>query len=218
MFDECNGQRHFLAGPAGRLEVLCEAPEDPVAPPCVVIVCHPHTLHGGTLDNKVVYSVARAARHSGAWSVRFNFRGAGASEGEYDDGRGEREDLSAVVSWVRAALPAARIALAGFSFGSYVAYRHALEADACCLLTIAPPVNLYPFERLPAPRVPWLLIQGDQDEIVPPAAVLDWAHRQDDVQLRVLAGSGHFFHGRLGEIQDLAIDFLGHHCRSAAGR
>ncbi|HED16309.1 MAG TPA: alpha/beta hydrolase [Gammaproteobacteria bacterium] len=197
---DCNGQPVLIDGPAGKLELLCEGNETAER---VMIICHPHTLHGGTMQNKVVHTLARAVAGAGAIAVRFNFRGAGNSEGSYDEGCGELADLIAVRHWVKQQWPVMQMGVAGFSFGSYVAWQAVAELDAICLITVAPPVSMYPFERLPTPRIPWLLVQGEQDEVISATEVLDWARLHPGVEISSLADCSHFFHRRLRELSDV---------------
>ena len=197
-----------IEGPAGGLEALVEEPEGGDGSRFGV-VCHPHPLHGGTLDNKVVYTLSRAFHDMGVATLRFNFRGVGASEGAFANGVGETDDALAAVSWARARWARAQPWLAGFSFGGAVAIRAAVGAGARCLVTVAPAVG-----RLDAygsmPTCPWLLIQGDEDEVIDAGAVLDWASRQaTPPALKILKGAGHFFHGRLPELRATVREFAG---------
>ncbi len=191
-----------LPGPAGALEAIVEAAEG--APrPVVAIVCHPLPTEGGTMHNKVVTMAARALRESGAATVRFNFRGVGASAGEFDQGEGECEDLRAVAAWVRAARPDAQLWLAGFSFGAYVSLRMADELQPRLLLSIAPPAGRWDFDRIAPPSgYPWIVIQGESDEIVDPQAVYAWIEslRQPPELVR-MPETGHFFHRRLIDLR-----------------
>jgi uncharacterized protein len=191
-----------IAGPAGPLEALCEVPDGFTGRDCAV-VCHPHPLYGGTLQNKVVHSTARALQERGFATVRFNFRGVGASAGVFDDGRGETEDALAVCDYALARWPGARLTLAGFSFGAFVAYQAAGRRPAILLYTIAPPVGRFNFAEHPAPRVRWVVIQGDRDELVDHARVLAWARSATPPPIVVsVAGAEHCFHGRLGELKE----------------
>jgi uncharacterized protein len=210
-----------IAGPAGALETVLEEPPGDEGFSFGVI-CHPHPLHGGTLANKVVFTLARALHELGVPTLRFNFRGVGASEGKFAGGTGERDDALAVVAWGKRRWPAAAPWMLGFSFGAVVALGSAERAGARLLVTVAPPIaratTAPPIERAPgiermarqsvAPRCPWLIVQGDADEIVDAAAVLDWASRQTPAPVvRVLEGAGHFFHGRLTELRETLVGF-----------
>jgi len=206
-----------LAGPAGELELLVETPADgaAAAPPAFGVVCHPHPLYGGTLDNKVVWTLARACVELGAPALRFNFRGVGASAGGYDAGGGETADALAVIAYGRERFPHAPLWLAGFSFGAAVALRAALAAHPALLVTVAPGITTIDVSGAAAPDCPWLIVQGDADDVVSPAAVRAWAGKlSPPPELRILAGAGHFFHGRISELRDTVLEFL----RRSAGR
>jgi alpha/beta superfamily hydrolase len=192
-----------LAGPAGALEAAVDLPEDDVAPlPLVAIVCHPLPTEGGTMHNKVVTMTARALRELGATTVRFNFRGTGQSAGAFDEGRGETDDLRAVADWVRAGRPDAALWLAGFSFGAYVALRAAAELAPDVLITIAPPVGRWDFADLVLPTMPWLVIQGETDEIVDPDAVYHWLEKSKaQAELVRMPDTSHFFHRKLIDLR-----------------
>ena len=193
-----------LAGPAGAIEAIVEGPE-PDAPrrPLVAVICHPLPTEGGTMHNKVVTMTARALHQSGASTVRFNFRGVGASDGSFDDGNGEADDLRAVVDWVRRQRPDAKVWLAGFSFGSYVAYKVASELKPGMLVMIAPPAGRgYDFDAITPFDGPWLVVQGDADEVVDPQKVYAWI---DDLaqppELVRIPDTSHFFHRRLMDLR-----------------
>jgi alpha/beta superfamily hydrolase len=197
-------QTLLLDGPAGALEVAVDLPEAGDARPLVAVVCHPLPTEGGTMHNKVVTMVARALRELGATTVRFNFRGTGESEGSFDHGVGERQDLAAVVAWVRAAHPQAALWLAGFSFGSFVSLSAAdgLQPDA--LISIAPPVagRGWDFSDIQIPEVPWLVVQGDADEIVDAQAVYHWIEGLErKPQLVRMVDTSHFFHRKLIDLR-----------------
>jgi alpha/beta superfamily hydrolase len=201
-------ERLAIAGPAGVLEAIVHEAEG-AAQPLYGIVCHPHPLYGGTMDNKVVYTVARALQTSGVATLRFNFRGVGASEGSYDEGAGETQDAAAVADFGAARWPNRRLVLAGFSFGAFVALRLALARDTSRLIIVAPPVGRFDFSGLHAPACPWLVVQGDADDLVDPSAVIAWVKRQEPApELRVFPGVGHFFHGHLAELRDAVIETL----------
>jgi len=190
-----------IGGPVGALEALVEVPAGFDGRE-IAVVCHPHSLFGGTMQNKVVHMTARALQERGLATVRFNFRGVGASEGVFDDGRGETDDALAVVDWALVRWPGATLTLAGFSFGSFVAFQVAGRRPVVRLLLIAPPVHRFDFARHPAPSVPWTVIQGDRDELVDHAVVVAWAaSAQPAPRLVILAGAEHFFHGRLNDLK-----------------
>ena len=192
-----------LPGPAGALEVAVEPPDAEAVPrPLVAVICHPLPTEGGTMHNKVVTMAARSLRELGATTVRFNFRGTGGSEGVFDHGNGERDDLRAVVAWVRAARPGATLWLGGFSFGAYVSIRSAAELLPALLLSIAPPAGRWAFEEIVTPTMPWLVIQGEEDEVVAPQAVYDWLKRIDaGAELVRMPDTSHFFHRKLMDLR-----------------
>ncbi|ANX03978.1 alpha/beta hydrolase [Immundisolibacter cernigliae] len=200
-------QRIQIAGPAGPLEVLVEAAQNPGAALCVV--CHPHPQYGGTLDNKVVYTLARAANELGAIAVRFNFRGVGHSAGAFDHGVGELDDLLAVVAWARAAYPDRSLHLAGFSFGAAVALRGHVAADATSLLLVAPPAGMGYLDEAIAPRRPWHVIHGSRDELIGLDVLRRWLATVAGATppLTVIDDADHFFHGRLTPLREAARAF-----------
>jgi len=192
----------LLDGPAGALEVAVDRSDCPPRP-ATAIVCHPLPTEGGTMHNKVVTMAARALREVGLDTVRFNFRGTGASAGSFDDGVGETGDLLAVAAWVRAQRPDHALWLAGFSFGAYVALRAAAELQPAFMLSIAPPVGRsWDFDTLVLPTCPWLVIQGDADEIVDPQAVRSWVEAMTaPPQLVRMPDTSHFFHRKLLDLR-----------------
>ncbi len=194
----------LIDGPAGPLEAGIEEGSDLAAP--YAVVCHPHPLFGGTMDNKVVTTVARALNACGMPTVRFNFRGVGASVGSYDEGRGETGDASAVAAWGARRWPGRAVLIAGFSFGAYVALRLAQILPPARLITIAPPVGRFELSALLGPACPWLIVQGDADDVVDPEAVRGWASTAAPAaHLVMLPGVGHFFHGHLAELRDAVM-------------
>jgi len=199
-----------IAGPAGPLEARLVFPEDVDAEPRVFgVACHPHPLYGGTMDNKVTHVLARSMTECGAPAFRFNFRGTGASGGAFDNGRGETDDLAAVVAEGRRRFPGAALWLGGFSFGAFVALRGARDLGPVKLVAVAPPVARFELGSVAHPECDWMLAQGYADDVVPPEAVLAWAAEQPrKPRLHVLAGAGHFFHGKLHELKPLILDFL----------
>lgn len=196
----------LLAGPAGALEVassLADA-ESEGARRGIAIICHPHPMHGGTMHNKVVTIIERALGELGFDTLRFNFRGVGKSEGVYDEGNGEGDDLAAVVAWARRVRPSDAIWLAGFSFGSYVSLRNAKRLDADALISIAPPVGRWEFDAIELPECPWLVVQGEEDEVVDPQAVFAWVDSlANPPQLARMPETSHFFPRRLMDLRGL---------------
>jgi hypothetical protein len=199
---------HIINGPTGNLELRVAIPDHWQAALPFVVCCHPHPLHGGSLTNKVVHTLAASLYKSGLAVVRFNFRGVGQSQGEFANAIGEQADVLAVVQWFRAQHPAAVCWLAGFSFGAYVAYAAHCAAQARVLLLVAPAVNLYDFSDSTCHTIPTLIIQGGQDEVVPPAQVQAWVSKQHKPpQLIWLDDAGHFFHGKLPLLHDAVTHF-----------
>lgn len=201
-------ERLGLEGPVGHIEVLRDRPESGEA--CesrgVAVVAHPHPLHGGTMDNKVVQTLARGFVASGWDAVRFNFRGVGASEGCYDEGRGETEDLLAVVERYA---PQGPLMLAGFSFGSYVVCealeRLHTEREIKSLLLVGAAASRFNLRVLPeALRDVTLVVHGEFDDTVPLSAVMDWA-RPQGLPVAVVPGGGHFFHGQLPLLKGMVV-------------
>jgi len=191
-----------LAGPAGRIEVAIDAPDGVALG--VAVLCHPHPLHGGTMDNKVIQTLARTFAQVGWRAVRFNFRGVGASQGQWDHGVGEVDDALAVVAAQRD--PALPLALGGFSFGGYVAARAAEKLAAADtpvqrVVLVAPATSTFPMPVVP---VDTLVIHGEADDVVPLRATLDWA-RPQGLPVVVLPGVGHFFHGQLTRLRELVL-------------
>ena len=197
-----------IDGPAGPIEAMVERPPD-AREGMIAICCHPHPLYGGAMQNKVVHTLARAAQDQRVTSLRFNFRGVGASAGVYDNGVGESDDAAAISDWCKRELGASRLWSFGFSFGSFVAFRLATIRDAELLVTVAPPVQRFDFSSLEVPRCPWLVIQGDHDDVVNPEVVGGWTRIVSPApEVRIVAGAGHFFHGRLTEMRALLGEWL----------
>lgn len=194
-----------VEGPAGALQTILEDPGVPGG--SYAVVCHPHPQFGGTMDNKVVTTLARALRETGMPTLRFNYRGVGASDGGFDQGTGETADADAVASWGAQRWPGRTLVLAGFSFGAYVALRLAQQRQLRLLITVAPAVHLFDAYALPVPPCPWLVVQGDADDVVDPAAVITWVKSLNPTpRMVVLPGVGHFFHGRLHDLRDVVLD------------
>lgn len=200
-------ERLEFAGPAGRIQLLRDRPEG--TPRGTVVVAHPHPLFGGTMDNKVVQTLARAFVQSGWTALRFNFRGVGASEGTYDEGRGEAGDLQAVVSELA---PEGPLALAGFSFGAFVTAQ-ALQAlwpvrDVRAVVLVGTAAARFQVPALPPESHDrTLVIHGEVDDTVPLAAALDWA-RPQSLPVTVVPGVEHFFHGQLPLLKNLVVRHL----------
>jgi alpha/beta superfamily hydrolase len=207
-------ERVGLAGKAGNLEAVVEVPEGVTMPAAFLVVCHPHPLHGGTMDNKVVTTLARAAHEIGVPTIRFNFRGVGASAGSFDEGRGETEDALTAVAHGRQLWPDAVLWLAGFSFGGFVALRTSTTrgvGKVDRLLTVAPALgkNYASPRQIQVPECPWLVVQGEADDVVDPHLVVDWAELLDpQPRVVMLPGVGHFFHGKLAELSQQAGRFF----------
>ena len=200
-------ERLSIPGPAGALEAIAE---DPLVPGgSFAVLCHPHPLFGGTMDNKVVTTLKLALQEMGIPTLRFNFRGVGRSDGVFDQGDGETQDAAAVASYGASRWPGRHLVLAGFSFGAFVALRLALMRDTSRLITVAPPVGRFDFSDLAAPSCPWLVIQGDADDVVDPNSVFAWVKRlEPQPRLVVAPGVGHFFHGHLTLLRDAVIDAI----------
>ena len=193
----------MIEGPAGPLEALLQEHEDS-EPSFTAVVCHPHPLFGGTLNNKVVHRAASTLHDLGAAVLRFNFRGVGRSAGQYDRGEGELEDARAALAWLRGRHPEALRWAAGFSFGSWVASRlAATEPDVERMILVAPPVHTQSFEEMRTSPVPKLVIQGLADEICRPEnlerAFPDWAEPK---RLMRVEDAGHFFDRHLAQLAD----------------
>jgi hypothetical protein len=192
-----------VAGPVGALSCALDEPAGPAAPRGLALLCHPHPLHGGTMNNKVVQTLARASVQAGWRAVRFDFRGVGASAGAWDEGRGEVDDGWAVLQAFRQ--PGEPLLLGGFSFGGYVASQLCarLQGDPgrARVVLVGPAVQNFPVPGLPPGS---LVVHGETDEVVPLPAVLDWARPQAQPVL-VVPGCGHFFHGQLALLKSLVL-------------
>lgn len=195
-----------LPGPAGNLAATIETTA--AAPHGVAVICHPHPLHGGTRQNKVVTTLARAARSAGLDALRFDFRGVGDSQGEHDHGVGEQDDCRAAIDHAGDALGGLPIVLMGFSFGAATALRVVAADGAAALVTVGLPAGYFEKE-LPTPDCPWLAVHGSADEIADPAAArAALTALITPPQTHWVPGAGHFFHGRLGELKQMVSDFL----------
>lgn len=201
-----------IPGPVGPLEALLEAP--PGEARALAVVCHPHPLHGGTMHNKVVHTLARTFHEQGVTTLRFNYRGVGQSAGQYDEGRGETEDALAALDFLAGRTPNTPLWLAGFSFGGAVAFGASTRRSIKRLVLAAPAVQRVTLEEIAVPMCPWLIVQGDQDEVIDPKAVAEWvaalpqSASASRLSFVMLPGVGHYFHGRLDELRGTVRSWL----------
>lgn len=194
---------YTIQGPVGEIEAVLDLPETVNNEGFVAVNCHPHSLHGGTMTNKVVHTVSRSIAGLGIPSLRFNFRGVGKSSGEYDEGKGEQEDLLAVVQWIQREYPGAELLLSGFSFGSFVSAFAANKIKPSMLLSVAPPVKRFDFDGFERPACEWNVIMGTQDELVEFQDVENWIGSfERPPYLLAMSEASHFFHGRLIELRE----------------
>lgn len=196
-------QRLTVPGAAGAIEVDVNDPG--AARRGIALIAHPNPVQGGTKDNKVVTTLAKAFFSLGYAAVRPNFRGVGASEGVHDHGNGEADDMVTVLKAIKSRLHTDAVVLAGFSFGGFVQTLVAQRVTPQQLVLVGPAVNRFPAATV-APNT--LVVHGEQDDVVPLAAVLDWA-RPQHLPVVVIPGGEHFFHGRLGQLAAIVM----HHCR-----
>lgn len=191
--------RLLWPGPAGNVEMITTSGDKQVT----VIVCHPHPLFGGTMGNKVVTTLARTFHDHGLSTIRFNFRGVGKSEGVHDQGQGETDDVLAIAAWIKKERPQDVLWLAGFSFGGFVATSAASRLpEVARLVIVAPQVSRFEMANLSPILCPWVVIQGEQDEVVSPDAVYAWADHQEPKPMLVrVPEAGHFFHRRLRDLR-----------------
>lgn len=204
----------LIPGAAGHIESLITAPRTTASPAGFAVICHPHPLFGGALSNKVTYQLASCALKAGLYAARFNFRGVGKSSGLHDEGRGETEDTLTVVEWMREALPGAELLLMGFSFGAFVSIKAAERAKPRLQVSVAPPFGKYfgNAPRPPRPPCPWLVIHSRDDDVVDYAETQkELSHYDPAPEIASVDGAGHFFHGRLGDIQHAVLDFIARH-------
>lgn len=209
----------FIQGEAGKLELGITVPEDAVDD-AIAIICHPHPLHEGTMNNKVVTTLAMAYNKCGIHAVRFNFRHVEGSDGEFGQGVGEMQDLNTVWDWVVSQKPNAKIYLAGFSFGAAIAMNVGAKRAPYCLVTISPPTPTIPDlkerYRWIDPNLeincPWLVVQGLEDEIIPHQSVQDFvASRKKQPKLILMEETSHFFHRKLIPLRNHVVDFAQDH-------
>jgi len=198
----------LIDAPADSLEGMLEAMGEPIS--CAVI-CHPHPAHGGTMQNKVVHTLSRAFVAQGFAALRFNFRGVGKSSGEYDEGDGEFQDVLAAIDWLQRRYARLPLWLAGFSFGGAMSVRAAVAASvtASGLVSVAPAVSRFAQELSSQPACPWLIVQGDKDELVDINETIEYVNGLNPgPELAVFPDGDHFFHGRLIELRDTVGAFI----------
>ena len=211
--------RALIDGAAGKIEVASAVPESPRA---VAVIAHPHPLFGGTMDNKVITTLAKSFVESGAATFRFNFRGVGATEGAHDEGRGEADDMAAVIDYARRAMGDLPLQLAGFSFGGAIAVRASDRADFSRLVLVAPGfrrITGHGMGAAPDPADPNLgapgrhtttntvVIHGDLDETVPLSDSLAWAGARE-IAVVVVPGGEHFFHRKLHVLREIVTRWI----------
>ena len=201
-------EKLFIEGPAGRLQAILEVPvEESFAGAAVVL--HPHPQHGGTMHNKVAHTLARAFVRQGFAALRFNFRGTEESEGSYDDGVGELDDALAAIAWMRERYPGEALWLSGFSFGAAIGIRAAIDAQPDGLVSVAPAVYRFAKGLDRQPQCPWLIVQGDEDELVDIDETTEWVDSLDPgPEFLVVPGAEHFFHGRLIDLREAVTSFV----------
>jgi len=211
--------RLFLKGDMGDIEAILHLPEKVLnsvsskpeavpkaAPKAVMICCHPHPLFAGTMTNKIVHTICKTFSRMGVPSLRFNFRGVGKSDGTHDEGRGEVEDLLSLCQQMKDCWPESELWLSGFSFGSWIAVHAAAKAGAKQLLSIAPPISHFDFNSFVKPNCDWLVVMGEDDEVVEPELVYSWIDaQQPKPQLVRFPETGHFFHGKIVKLSELLI-------------
>ena len=212
MFDEIEmaeaGEHAIeLQGEIGKIEALLSVPKHQNSN-FIAVLGHPHSLQGGTMNNKVVTTMARTFRDLGIVSLRMNFRGVGNSGGEFDAGIGESEDMLGVIDALMAKVPQANLVLSGFSFGSYVTYRAACQRDCQLLVSIAPPVHHYDYKAFAQRPKNWLVVQGLSDEVVPAEEVLTFFSPMTGTDILEFDETGHFFHGKLIELKQALTEAI----------
>jgi uncharacterized protein len=187
-------ERYTIPGPTGKLEVALNIPDGDFAG--IALIAHPNPVEGGTLDNKVVHTLARTFFALSYLAVRFNYRGVGQSEGAYDAGRGEVEDARAVLAHVREKARDVPLVLAGFSFGAFIVSQLLLGETVQRMVLVGPAVGRFAVGSVPTDTI---VVHGEVDDVVPLADVMNWA-RPQELPIVVFPGCGHFFHGRLPQL------------------
>ena len=198
----------IVPGPAGDLEAIIEQPGNSAVLGAAV-VCHPHPQHGGTMHNKVAHTLARSFVRSNFAALRFNFRGTEGSQGEYDKGIGELDDALAAMRWIQEQYTGVPLWLGGFSFGAAIAVRAALAQPVAGLISVAPAIYRFAGNLDGQPDCPWLIIQGDEDELVEIDETVEWVDSlEPGPELLILPGAEHFFHGRLNDLRAAVMEFI----------
>jgi len=201
-------QKLHVQGPVGQLEAVLDSPGD-VAVSGAAVICHPHPQHGGTMHNKVAHTLARSYVRSDFATLRFNFRGTEGSEGKFDDGVGEYDDALAALEWMRGRYPDVPLWLGGFSFGAAIAIRAAVAIEVKGLISVAPAIYRFTGILEEQPRCPWLIIQGDEDELVDVEETIEWVNSlEPGPELIVMPGAEHFFHGRRSDLRTAIMEFI----------
>jgi alpha/beta superfamily hydrolase len=200
----------FIPGPCGNLEtIFFKAKVDTNK---IAVLCHPHPLFEGTMHNKVIHTLSRAFHKKSMHSIRFNYRGVGKSDGIYGDSVGEIQDALAIIDWININIPNAELYLAGFSFGAYIAASCAINSPCKQLFSIAPAIPNQPYENLTNISCPWVVIQGEQDEVIPPLDVYTWFEQknstQTNFQLFKVPSASHFFHAKLIDLRTIVMDSI----------
>lgn len=214
----------MLAGAAGLLELLVSPSKltntnndtlnNSSSEEIVAIICHPHPLHQGTMNNKVVYTTHSALSSLGCHTIRFNFRGVGKSTGVHDYGNGETADLITIINWIKALKPECKLILAGFSFGAFIALKASKVFDCLTLISIAPAVSNQNYQQELPLTCPWLILQGEDDEVIPPKMVFDLVNEFLETKLEYplklikFPNVGHFFHGALTDLKAEITNYL----------
>jgi uncharacterized protein len=199
-----------IPGPMGTLEALLEEPKG-AAPRAAVVFAHPLPTEGGTMHTKMVFQSAKGLVRAGCAVLRFNFRGVGRSDGEFDEGRGEQDDFRAAVDFMAARYPDVELWAAGASFGSHVALTVGAADDrVCALVAVAPPVDRYDFAAMKLSRKPKFIVHGEEDELIPIKAVREfYAQLEEPKELVVIDRANHLFEGQTAEVGDALEELLG---------
>ena len=199
----------MFPGAVGEIEAIIDRQTGSTNDDYIGVCCHPHPQHGGAMGNKVIYTASRSLASLGITSIRFNFRGVGKSEGEYAEGIGEQDDLIAVVKWCRQEYPGRKLILCGFSFGAHISALQAVKLNANALISIAPPIGRIEFTGFERPACSWLIIQGNNDELVDAEKAEVWANSfAEPPRLIMIPEASHFFHGKLLDLRSHIESFI----------